>query len=441
MAPAGQGRAPRTPGRQASATQAPAGQAAAAQPPALPDLRIVGMQVSPDPLRAGEAATITLTVHNYATAAAGGDIAIQVVHDRGTPQPQPLARQLIHLAGDGLAEVGFELAGIELAASPYTFFAAIDVHNAIGEANEAGNAFWKRLGVCEGPAAVEVADGRDNDCSGLIDDGLDLSADPAVALGLLRQAQQRAARDRVPLAWALPQLFAPLVRFRNARLQSEEGGWVGSMSAGAGPGARGAAGVPPGAQAGGGRGAGAGRRARAPGIASGAQVLRAAAAAGDPGADWTLVDWSGGELESGDLISLRRREGDFVIVEAAGDGLLGLAATWFTRQRLFTVVKLDADEGGIVPAGRGVAVRSGDRVALVAANGRFVAAEGGGGGVLRADRREAGGWETFVLILDTPAGEVARSSSRSAAEDHRRVAAPAACSKNLGEFHGLASVC
>jgi len=381
MAPAGQGRAPRTPG----------GQAAAAQPPALPDLRIVGMQVSPDPLRAGEAATITLTVHNYATAAAGGDIAIQVVHDRGTPQPQPLARQLIHLAGDGLAEVGFELAGIELAASPYTFFAAIDIHDAIEEANEGGNAFWKRLGVCEGPAAVEVADGRDNDCNGLIDDGLDLPADPAVALRLLRQAQQRAARDRVPLAWALPKLFAPLVRSAGV-----------SPAAGAG----GAPGVPPGAQAGGGRGAGAGGRAAgAPGIVPGAQVLRAAAAAGDPGADWTLVDWSGGELESGDLISLGRPAGDFVIVEAAGDGLLGLAAAWFASQRLFTVVKLDIDEDRIVPAGRGVAVRSGDRVALVATNGRFVAAEDGGGGVLRADRREAGGWEAFVLLLDAPAQE------------------------------------
>ena len=359
-------------------------------------------------MRAGGAATITVTVHNDATAVAAGDIAIQVVHDRGTPPPQPLVRELIYLAGDGLAEVGFELAGVELAGSPYTFFAAIDVHDAIEEANEAGNAFWKRLGVCEGPAAVEVADGHDNDCNGLIDDGLDLSADPAVALRLLRQAQQRAARDRVPLAWALPELFAPLVRSRKARLQSEEGGWIGAASGSVSPaaGAGGAPGVPPGAQAGGGRGAGAGGRgAGAPGIVPGAQVLRAAAAAGDPGADWTLVDWSGGELESGDLISLRRPAGDFVIFEAAGDGLLGLAATWFASQRLFTVVKLDADEGGIVPAGRGVAVRSGDRVALVATNGRFVAAEGGGGGVLRADRRQAGGWETFVLLLDAPAQE------------------------------------
>ncbi len=51
-----------------------------------------------------------------------------------------------------------------------------------------------------------------------------------------------------------------------------------------------------------------------------------------------------------------------------------------------------------------VIVRSGDWVALIGPNGRFLQAEAGGGGPLWANRSTAAGWETFTLILDNDGG-------------------------------------
>ena len=45
-------------------------------------------------------------------------------------------------------------------------------------------------------------------------------------------------------------------------------------------------------------------------------------------------------------------------------------------------------------------IRAGDGIALAAPNNRFLHAEGGGGGALRANRETAGGWETFTLLFD-----------------------------------------
>jgi hypothetical protein len=45
---------------------------------------------------------------------------------------------------------------------------------------------------------------------------------------------------------------------------------------------------------------------------------------------------------------------------------------------------------------------TGDRVALQAANGQYVVAEGGGGagsGSVNANRSAIGPWETFVIVL------------------------------------------
>lgn len=336
-------------------------------PEQLPDLRIVSLDVRPGPLVDGGVVSLTVLLHNASSVVAAGNIAIQVVHDRGTPLPLPIHRSVVYMSGDALAEVTFEVPAVAMVSSPYTFYVAIDVLDAIRESNEFNNTAWKRVEVCGDPQSTEVADGFDNDCDGMSDEGLGLSAEPDDALRLLRAVQRNARLDAAPLVYALPHIFAPASREHRARLVSEDGDFVGR------PASRG-------------RGRRARRRPRA--------ELSVAAAETDPGSSLTLVDWNGGDLRSGDMVSFRDPQGDFVVAEGGGGGRVVTRAEYHERERLFTVVKLDA------PGARGDRIRSGDTIALVVSTGEFISAEQGGGGPLSATRRAAGGWETFTLMLD-----------------------------------------
>ncbi|GAB4199916.1 MAG: hypothetical protein Fur006_51020 [Coleofasciculaceae cyanobacterium] len=62
--------------------------------------------------------------------------------------------------------------------------------------------------------------------------------------------------------------------------------------------------------------------------------------------------------------------------------------------------------------GTGV-IGNGDAIALQASNGQYVVAEGGGGGVVNANRSAIGPWETFAIILG---GTIANSLPTSAAQ-------------------------
>lgn len=286
------------------------------------------------------------------------------------------------MAPDGTAEVTFDVPGVALAASPYTFFAAVDPGGAVEEADEGNNSAWQRVAVCGGAEAPEVADGRDNDCDGLIDEGLGLPADPADALRLLRDAQRRARLDAVPLVYALPRPFAPAPVEHAARLVSEDGDYVGRTELPP-PAQTPPAGAPPPA----------GRPPAQAGAVSQPPELTASLLEADPGSHLTLIDWNGGALRSGDLVGLRGAQGEPFVTPGGGGGRVVLArGAHRPRDVLFTVVKAGAAFGA--------SIGSGDAVSLVASTGKFVAAEQGGGGPLRADRAAAGGWETFTLIID-----------------------------------------
>lgn len=333
----------------------------------LPDLRIVSLEVGPRPLVDGGVVSLTLMLHNASSVVAAGNIAIQVVHDRGTPVPLPVHHEVVYMGGDALVEVTFEVPAVAMASSPYTFYAVVDVLDALRESNEFNNTAWERVEVCGDPLSAEVEDGFDNDCDGMRDEGLGLSADPDDALRLLRALQRRAQLDAAPLLYALPRPFAPAPREHPARLVSEEGDFVGRP-----------------ANPGGGRRAGRGPRPE----------LSAAAVQTDPGSSLTLIDWNGDDLRSGDRVSFRDPHGDFIVAVAGGGGRVLTRGEYHERERLFTIVKLDASSA------RGDRIRSGDTIALVVSTGEFISAEQGGGGPLSANRRAAGGWETFTLILD-----------------------------------------
>jgi len=351
-------------------------QAVAEQEPAepRPDLRIVAIHVDPDPLRDDRGATLTVMLHNDSTLPAAGGIGIEIVHDRATPQPLPIRREILFLEPDGLVQVTFDVTGVELEKTPYTFFAAVDIGGVIEEFSEADNAFWERFDVCGAPGLTEEPDGFDNDCDGMVDDGLGLPMDTAAAVRLLRQMQRQADLDRVPLIHALAAVFAPFAEERSVRISRRPDEWLGN-------------------------------------VADATPSFRAALEEDDPAARLSLRDWNGGVLESGDLISMRSQSGAWIVAEGGGGGLLVGRSEYREPERLFTIVKIlaETETADMTPDERLASrqdvesasiIRSGDAVALVVATGRFVTAEEGGGRELRADREIVGGWETFTLVIE-----------------------------------------
>ncbi len=327
-------------------------------PPA--DLRLVRIGVEPSPLRNGLPAALTVLLHNDSPRVVSGAIVVEVVHDRATAFPRPPLREVYYLEPDTLEEISFELPAVSIGASPYTFFASVEISGEASEVYLGNNATWERVPVCEGPNVVEVVDGVDNDCNGMIDEGLGLPAAPGEALRMLRALQRQAVLDDVPLIFATPRLFAPFAREHDVLFASEEGPFIGLRD---------------------------GTRAE----------LSADLGEGAPGALLQLVDWNGGELQHGDLVSLRAR-GEYVLAEGGGGGRLVTRPRYFDRERVFSLVRVgDPDPVTGAPVDR--RIRDGDAVALISATGRFLSAEGGGGGRLRIDRTIAAGWETFAITL------------------------------------------
>ena len=85
-------------------------------------------------------------------------------------------------------------------------------------------------------------------------------------------------------------------------------------------------------------------------------------------------------------VSLRSSNGKFICAEGGGGGAVvanrGALGAWET----FTLHDLNG--GNLV---------DGNKVTLQAANGKYVCAEGGGGGAVVANRGAVGAWETFTF--------------------------------------------
>ena len=110
---------------------------------------------------------------------------------------------------------------------------------------------------------------------------------------------------------------------------------------------------------------------------------------------FTLLDLNEGELEFGDTVALKTFNGLFL--SAIGGGGAELVADRIVPADWETFVTV-----GVASSSFGK-IQNGDKIALRTQNGKFVVAEGGGGGIVKADRNARGEWETFrIKILGAP---------------------------------------
>jgi hypothetical protein len=105
---------------------------------------------------------------------------------------------------------------------------------------------------------------------------------------------------------------------------------------------------------------------------------------------FTLKDWNGGALESGDTVTLQAHDGLYLSVDRGPGGRLFARSSLAKRAERFTIRKI----GGAGP------IFSGDSVTFQSAlSNRYLAPEVGGRGAIRALRTVPGPAEVFKLVV------------------------------------------
>ncbi|MBW8875297.1 MAG: hypothetical protein JF614_10075 [Acidobacteria bacterium] len=113
-----------------------------------------------------------------------------------------------------------------------------------------------------------------------------------------------------------------------------------------------------------------------------------------PGSPWsvfTIKDWNGGGLESGDVITLQTHDGLYLAVERGVGGRVHARASTAGRAEKLIVHKV----GGDGPEGP---IRHGDSIVFETRDHLYLAPEVGGHGLLRALRTVPGPAETFRFL-------------------------------------------
>jgi hypothetical protein len=112
----------------------------------------------------------------------------------------------------------------------------------------------------------------------------------------------------------------------------------------------------------------------------------------DPWEVFSLKDWNGGDLESGDTVSLQAHDGQYLTVENGSSARVFARASVASRNERFTVRKI---------GGTG-AIKIGDSVAFQTRTGKYLGAEVGKHGLIRALRPAPGPAEVFVFSPAQP---------------------------------------
>lgn len=103
---------------------------------------------------------------------------------------------------------------------------------------------------------------------------------------------------------------------------------------------------------------------------------------------FTLKDWNGGRLQSGDEVSLQSHDGRYLTVERGSAGRVFAREATPGRLERFTLHKIGGD-GAIAP---------GDSIAFETQTGLYLGAEVGGRGTIRAVRPAPGPAEVFRYV-------------------------------------------
>ena len=106
---------------------------------------------------------------------------------------------------------------------------------------------------------------------------------------------------------------------------------------------------------------------------------------------FTLKDWNGGALQTGDAVSLQAHGGLYLSVRPGSGKQVFAAASTAGLSERFVVHKI----GGAGPAG---GIIPGDSIALETRSGRYLGAEVGGRGAIRALRSVPGTAEVFRYV-------------------------------------------
>jgi hypothetical protein len=109
---------------------------------------------------------------------------------------------------------------------------------------------------------------------------------------------------------------------------------------------------------------------------------------GSPWSEFTIKDWNGGDLVSGDAVTLQGHDGLYLTVEAGVGGKVFARASTAGRSERFILHKVD----GTGP------IRSGDSIVFETRDHLYLAPEVGGRGLLRALRSVPGPTETFRFV-------------------------------------------
>ncbi|HEV7508427.1 MAG TPA: hypothetical protein VGS07_26330 [Thermoanaerobaculia bacterium] len=109
---------------------------------------------------------------------------------------------------------------------------------------------------------------------------------------------------------------------------------------------------------------------------------------GSPWSDFTIKDWNGNALESGDAVTLQGHDGLYLTVDAGIGGKAYARASTAGRSERFILHKVD----GSGP------IRSGDSIVLETRDHLYLAPEVSGRGLLRALRSVPGPAETFRFV-------------------------------------------
>lgn len=125
-------------------------------------------------------------------------------------------------------------------------------------------------------------------------------------------------------------------------------------------------------------------------VAEGTGAVHAKPSAVGGATIFTLIDLNGGFLTSGDKVHLRTPGGTYLVAEGGGGREVKADRRAASEWETFIIRKKSVGTGNLIGFN--------EPITLQAHNGQYVAAEGGGGGAVNANRPKADLWETFQLM-------------------------------------------